>query len=61
MIHVLGGKESVIYFRRTSALDVYILSNQHHPQCDQEFKWKLTSVANHKLEVELHAQVRKHK
>ena len=38
IIQVLGGKKSVTYFRRTSGLDVYILSNQHHPQYDQEFK-----------------------
>lgn len=61
IIQVLGGKKPVIYFRRTSALDVYVVSNQHHPHCDQEFKLKLTSVANRKLQAKLHAQVSKHK
>jgi len=38
------------------------LHSQHpaSPHCDQEFKWKLTSVANHKLEVKLCAQVSNH-
>lgn len=44
------------WFKRTS-LDVYTLNNQHHLWCSQEFIWKLTSITNHRLEDELHAQV----